>query len=100
MEIPRSEERFTPAAVGAREVADLYGAKTSGYITAGEALHRAATERYTHPAHEGGYDKALSAVAKLVMLHAKAAERPTYHLRMGPSKRTLNKRAAKALRKR
>ncbi len=99
MEIPRSEEKFTPAAVGAREVARLYGAKVGRYTTAGDALHMAATERYTHPAHEGGYDNALSAVAALVILHARAAERPTYHLRMGPSKRTLNKRAAKALRK-
>lgn len=100
MEIPRHEERFTPAAVGAREVARLYGAKVGRYTTAGDALHRAATERHTHPAHEGGYKEALSAVAKLTILHARANVRPPYHLRMGPSKRTIAKRKAKALRKR
>lgn len=99
MEIPRSEERFTPAAVGAREVARLHGAKVGRYTTAGEALDRAATERYTHPAHEGGHKEALSAVAKLVMLHERANVRPPHHLRMGPSKRTLAKRKAKALRR-
>ena len=74
MNIPRSEERFTPAAAGAREVARLYGAKVNGYIPVGQALDLAAERIEAHPAHEGGAREAMTAAGRLAMLHIRANE--------------------------
>lgn len=72
VEVPRSEERFTPDAVALREVASMYGADVSGYMPAGQALDLAAERIAAHPAHEGGHKEALTAAARLAMLHARA----------------------------
>jgi len=74
MDVPRGEERFTPGAVAARELARSFGSAgrqaASGYITRGEA-----TEIVANSMADLEGTAALTAAGKFVVAQAKRHHR-------------------------